>query len=396
MRGDRVEIVIDAGSGTTRTYDVVATRAGRKVNVTHGRGVVEVARSPAAAARCAPRGSSPTASSRSSSTRPPTTRWPTRSPPPSARSDAGHTGDCRSPTSPRNAGGPARTGARAAVPTARPTDPTSPTVRHRTGAATPVRARRSRSTADRAGPRPSGRRPARPAHPADRRARPGGAGARPPTARRASARAAIDRRPADAGPTPTFADATGEVAALAERLPALTLADEHRLARRLATAARTRDGQARATALAAVAAAVDAAEQRVAARRAAVPAITYPRQLPVSARRDDIAAAIRDHQVVIVAGETGSGKTTQIPKICLELGRGVAGMIGHTQPRRLAARTVADRIAEELGTELGRRRRLQGPLHRPGRREHAGQAHDRRHPARRAGRRPHPLAATTP
>ena len=94
-------------------------------------------------------------------------------------------------------------------------------------------------------------------------------------------------------------------------------------------------------------------EARLAARRAAVPRITYPAALPVSARRDDIAAAIRDHQVVIVAGETGSGKTTQIPKICLELGRGVAGMIGHTQPRRLAARTVADRIAEELGTELG-------------------------------------------
>ncbi|MDT7580118.1 MAG: ATP-dependent helicase HrpA, partial [Pseudonocardiales bacterium] len=94
-------------------------------------------------------------------------------------------------------------------------------------------------------------------------------------------------------------------------------------------------------------------EARLAARRAAVPRITYPEALPVSARRDDIAAAIRDHQVVIVAGETGSGKTTQIPKICLELGRGVTGMIGHTQPRRLAARTVADRIAEELGTELG-------------------------------------------
>src|SRR3954467_6799938 len=88
-------------------------------------------------------------------------------------------------------------------------------------------------------------------------------------------------------------------------------------------------------------------------RAALVPKISYPAALPVSARRDDIAAAIRDHQVVIVAGETGSGKTTQIPKICLDLGRGVTGMIGHTQPRRLAARTVADRIAEELGTELG-------------------------------------------
>jgi ATP-dependent helicase HrpA len=86
--------------------------------------------------------------------------------------------------------------------------------------------------------------------------------------------------------------------------------------------------------------------------------IIYPPELPVSARRDDIAAAIRDHQVVIVAGETGSGKTTQLPKICLELGRGLGSaeggkLIGHTQPRRIAARSVAERIAEELGTELG-------------------------------------------
>ena len=87
-----------------------------------------------------------------------------------------------------------------------------------------------------------------------------------------------------------------------------------------------------------------------------MPAITYPEELPVSQRKDDIAAAIRDHQVVIVAGETGSGKTTQIPKICLELGRGVRGLIGHTQPRRIAARTVAERIAEELGTAARRAR----------------------------------------
>jgi len=84
-----------------------------------------------------------------------------------------------------------------------------------------------------------------------------------------------------------------------------------------------------------------------------VPTVTYPDDLPVAARRDDIAAAIRDHQVVIVAGETGSGKTTQLPKICLELGRGIEGLIGHTQPRRIAARSVAERIAEELNTELG-------------------------------------------
>jgi ATP-dependent RNA helicase HrpA len=82
-------------------------------------------------------------------------------------------------------------------------------------------------------------------------------------------------------------------------------------------------------------------------------AVSYPPELPVSQRKDEIAAAIRGHQVVVVAGETGSGKTTQLPKICLELGRGVAGQIGHTQPRRIAARTVAERIAEELGTELG-------------------------------------------
>ena len=89
------------------------------------------------------------------------------------------------------------------------------------------------------------------------------------------------------------------------------------------------------------------------ARSQAVPAISYPAELPVSQRKDEIAAAIRDHQVVIIAGETGSGKTTQLPKICLELGRGMTGQIGHTQPRRIAARTVAERIAAELGTELG-------------------------------------------
>ncbi len=94
---------------------------------------------------------------------------------------------------------------------------------------------------------------------------------------------------------------------------------------------------------------------RAAAARAAVvlPAITYPEELPVSARRADIAAAIAAHQVVVVAGETGSGKTTQLPKILLDLGRGRAGQIGHTQPRRIAARSVAERIAFELGVPLG-------------------------------------------
>ncbi|MCW5596822.1 MAG: ATP-dependent RNA helicase HrpA [Rhodocyclaceae bacterium] len=91
-----------------------------------------------------------------------------------------------------------------------------------------------------------------------------------------------------------------------------------------------------------------------AARLAARPAIAYDDELPVSARRGEIAEAIRKHQVVIVCGETGSGKTTQLPKICLELGRGAHGLIGHTQPRRIAARATAARIAQELKSELGR------------------------------------------
>jgi ATP-dependent helicase HrpA len=142
------------------------------------------------------------------------------------------------------------------------------------------------------------------------------------------------------------------VADLRARLPQLTLRDERRLRRRL-DRARRRDGDARADALAAVAGEIDRAEQYVAQRRAVVPPVTYPPELPISGRIDDLGAAIRDHQVVIVAGETGSGKTTQLPKLCLELGRGVRGMIGHTQPRRIAARTVADRIADELGVEVG-------------------------------------------
>ena len=93
--------------------------------------------------------------------------------------------------------------------------------------------------------------------------------------------------------------------------------------------------------------------EQLAARAAALPVISFP-DLPVSARREEIAQAIREHQVVIISGETGSGKTTQIPKICLELGRGIAGMIGHTQPRRIAARSVAERIASELGQKVGK------------------------------------------
>ncbi len=146
---------------------------------------------------------------------------------------------------------------------------------------------------------------------------------------------------------------TPPLADLRARLPELMTLDGHRLRRRMDGAQKMRDAGRRAKAAEQIAADVAAAERRVARRRAAVPEISYPAELPVSQKKDDIAAAISGHQVVIVAGETGSGKTTQLPKICLELGRGVTGAIGHTQPRRLAARTVADRIAEELGTGLG-------------------------------------------
>ncbi|MFJ1972853.1 ATP-dependent RNA helicase HrpA [Streptomyces sp. NPDC087903] len=141
--------------------------------------------------------------------------------------------------------------------------------------------------------------------------------------------------------------------ALAPRLTELSLRDAQRLGRRLEGARKIRKPEARAAVLAEIEAEVERGEARMGRRRARVPAVTYPEQLPVSQKKDVIADAIRDHQVVIVAGETGSGKTTQIPKICLELGRGVRGMIGHTQPRRIAARTVAERVAEELDTPLG-------------------------------------------
>ena len=117
----------------------------------------------------------------------------------------------------------------------------------------------------------------------------------------------------------------------------LTLLDEHRLKRRKFDAV-----------------AYERARKRRERRQAAVPSpIRYPDELPISARRDELLAAIRDNQVVIVAGETGSGKSTQLPKMCLELGRGVRGAIAHTQPRRLAARTIAERIADELSVPLG-------------------------------------------
>ncbi|MEU5975531.1 ATP-dependent RNA helicase HrpA [Streptomyces sp. NPDC047315] len=146
---------------------------------------------------------------------------------------------------------------------------------------------------------------------------------------------------------------TSSFADLQTLLAGASLRDAHRLGRRLEGARRIRKPEARQAVLDEIAVEAEKAAARTGARAARVPDVTYPQQLPVSQKKDEILAAIRDHQVVIVAGETGSGKTTQIPKICLELGRGVRGMIGHTQPRRIAARTVAERIADELRTPLG-------------------------------------------
>jgi ATP-dependent helicase HrpA len=99
--------------------------------------------------------------------------------------------------------------------------------------------------------------------------------------------------------------------------------------------------------------AMEAAEERAQARRAALPTIRYEQDLPINAHRDEIAQALRDRQVLVVAGETGSGKSTQLPKICLEAGLGAYGLIGHTQPRRIAARAIAARLVDELGVTMG-------------------------------------------
>ncbi|CAM3588867.1 ATP-dependent RNA helicase HrpA [Rouxiella silvae] len=143
------------------------------------------------------------------------------------------------------------------------------------------------------------------------------------------------------------------LAALSAQLDGLMLRDRQRLQRRLQGAKKINDPQALQGLTQELESAFQQGLQKVSSREASRPKITYPDNLPVSQKKQNIFEAIRDHQVVIVAGETGSGKTTQIPKICMELGRGIKGLIGHTQPRRLAARTVANRIADELETSLG-------------------------------------------
>ncbi|MCF4009720.1 ATP-dependent RNA helicase HrpA [Rheinheimera sp. UJ63] len=131
------------------------------------------------------------------------------------------------------------------------------------------------------------------------------------------------------------------------------LQDQFRFRRQLSALKKLADVAAQQSKLSRLCADIERSMALRQVRAKAVPALHYPQELPVVAKKDDIKAAIAAHQVVIIAGETGSGKTTQIPKICLELGRGVAGTIGHTQPRRLAARSVCARLAEELDCQVG-------------------------------------------
>ena len=152
----------------------------------------------------------------------------------------------------------------------------------------------------------------------------------------------------------TLASPAQLIRQLEKQLPNCMLVDRFPLKRRLQQAhALIQQQKPVGNSLADIAHKIALSQQRFQARLAGLPKPEYPLELPVSARKDEIAQAILKNQVVIVCGETGSGKTTQLPKICLALGRGVAGLIGHTQPRRIAARSVASRIAQELASPLG-------------------------------------------
>ncbi|ENM3750872.1 ATP-dependent RNA helicase HrpA [Vibrio cholerae] len=156
-------------------------------------------------------------------------------------------------------------------------------------------------------------------------------------------------------PTPDSAaqPKANSAASLKKALGECLIKDRFRFSKRIDGASKIKNESARNAVFDEIALDIAQSMMVVEQRKQQMPKIEYPGLLPVSQKRDDIAKAIAHHQVVIVAGETGSGKTTQLPKICAELGRGKYGLIGHTQPRRLAARSVANRIAEEMETELG-------------------------------------------
>lgn len=148
-----------------------------------------------------------------------------------------------------------------------------------------------------------------------------------------------------------MADTTPTLASLIKRIDQTMIADRHWLQRSAHALQKVPDDKK----LQQWVARLQQSHQLVTTRQALIPNINYDDSLPIAAKREDIKKALSAHQVVVIAGETGSGKTTQLPKICLEIGRGIYGMIGHTQPRRIAARSVASRIADELETPLGER-----------------------------------------
>ena len=143
------------------------------------------------------------------------------------------------------------------------------------------------------------------------------------------------------------------IKSLFDLLPQVKLSDKARIRKRLLGVKKITHADKQQKSLQQIAVAIEQSMKNKQVRLANLPKVSYPEGLPVSQNVDVIAKAIAENQVVIIAGETGSGKTTQIPKICLQLGRGIDGIIGHTQPRRIAARTVANRIADELNTKLG-------------------------------------------
>ena len=147
---------------------------------------------------------------------------------------------------------------------------------------------------------------------------------------------------------------TPSIPNLRSRADSLLLADRRAFHRRISGAQKITSQQKRHKALTTIEADLETALAIAKARRAARPErIAYPAELPITDRHDELLETIRSNQVVIVAGETGSGKSTQLPKLCLELGRGNDGWIGHTQPRRIAARSIAGRVAEELDSSVG-------------------------------------------
>src|SRR5438128_1996972 len=145
-----------------------------------------------------------------------------------------------------------------------------------------------------------------------------------------------------------------ELSTLQSLIAQSMLRDRHALrARFLSIEKRARENKPFDQMLQRLAADIERSSAQAAQRKANAPTPSYPPDFPVAQKKDEIAKAIAENQVVVICGETGSGKTTQLPKICLELGRGVTGMIGHTQPRRIAARSVAKRIAQELDSPFG-------------------------------------------